>query len=609
MSELMDSALKYAEAGFAVFPLIPRGKVPATAHGFKDATRDTEQIRKWWTEIPDCNIGIATGQASGGLVVIDVDDGHGDGRGSDSMYDWEHANGKLPDTVTCITGSGGYHYYYYDAERFGNRSGLLHNVDVRAEGGYVVAPPSVHPNGNRYEWDAMSELGTVPIPHDDPQVRKFLAPIRKRDERAVSDNPAVFPEGERTDSLIRLVGTLIDRGLSPEATKAAVIEENRLKCVPPLDDEELEREVFPAITDRGWVPTKPYAKDSDIRLLPKPVVLSDIWADPPPLAPELIKGVLRQGHKMILSAPSKAGKSFALMRLAIGIAEGMKWFGSECKQGRVFYVNMEIDDPSCYNRFRAIYNAMGMNEGTHVENLTVWGLRGFSMPLSDLAPKIIEEAWKNYDAIILDPLYKVMDGDENSNSDIGRMVGQFDRIARETGASVIYAHHFAKGTGGDRDTIDRGAGAGTFSRDPDAILTMTQLDMEDEVNEIHTAWRMEYVLREFPNHKPVSFWWEHPLHRIDPMLDEEAVQTSATKAAKQKHKVDEAKKREQRDRVRQAVKESMNDEGRFLVSDFIANYKWKELALTTAKRWLIDAGYIAEPPKKSGLPSLWKLDT
>ena len=222
----------------------------------------------------------------------------------------------------------------------------------------------------------------------------------------------------------------------------------------------------------------------------------------------LIDGVLRQGHKMIVSAPSKAGKSFALMRLAIGIAEGMKWFGSECRQGKVLFVNMEIDGASCYNRFRAIYKAMGMNFDIHAENLTIWNLRGFSMPLSDLTPHIIREAGKDYAAIVIDPLYKVMDGDENSNSDIGRMVGHFDRIARETGASVIYAHHFAKGTGGDRDTIDRGACAGTFSRDPDAILTMTQLEMEDEVNEVHTAWRMEYVLREFPNKKPVSFWWE-----------------------------------------------------------------------------------------------------
>lgn len=228
------------------------------------------------------------------------------------------------------------------------------------------------------------------------------------------------------------------------------------------------------------------------------------------------------------------------------------------------------------------------------------------MPLSDLAPKIIEEAWKNYDAIIIDPLYKVMDGDENSNSDIGRMVGQFDRIARETGASVIYAHHFAKGTGGDRDTIDRGAGAGTFSRDPDAILTMTQLDMEDEVNEIHTAWRMEYVLREFPNHKPVSFWWEHPLHRIDPMLDEEAVQTSATKAAKQKRRINEAKKEERNEHVHEAVRRIISDDGKFQLKKFMDAYSvYEVITRNTAKDRLRNAGYTLEDVPEGEKPMHW----
>lgn len=605
MSELMDSALKYAKLGLAVFPLFPKSKKPATEHGFKDATTDPEQICKWWEAQPDCNIGIATGWRSGGLVVIDVDDGHGDGRGSDSLREWEHTNGSLPETVTCITGTGGYHYYFLESEPFGNKAGLIYHVDVRADGGYVVAPPSVHPNGNRYEWDALYGLGEVPIPKNNEVVRRFLRPANKHDQTAANPLPDVFPEGERTDSLIRLIGTLVDKGLSADAIKAAVQEENRVRCVPPVSDEELEREIFPAITDRGWVPKHPYQDDGTVRLLPEPVPLASVWSDPPPLAPVLIDGVLRQGHKLILSAPSKAGKSFALMRLAIGIAEGMKWFGSPCRKGRVFYVNMEIDDPSCYNRFRSIYNAMGMNVDINVANLTVWGLRGFSMPLSQLAPLIIERS-KGYDAVIIDPLYKVMDGDENSNSDIGRMVGQFDRIARETGASVIYAHHFAKGTGGDRDTIDRGAGAGTFSRDPDAILTMTQLEMPDEVNEVHTAWRMEYVLREFPNHKPVSFWWEYPLHRIDPKLDIEAVETSATKAAKHKRKVNEAKREERNEHVREAVSRVINADGKFQLKKFMDAYSdYESIAKNTARDRLRSAGYTLEDVEEGDRPMFW----
>ncbi len=602
--DFLTEALNLAEKGFAVFPLTEKGKTPATAHGFKDATTDKAQIREWWGQHPNLNIGIATGSASGGLVVIDVDNGHG-GNGSASLREWERANGPLPDTVTCITGSGGYHYYFYDDQEYRNKTSIIDHVDIRAEGGYVVAPPSVHPNGNVYMWDALGELGEVPIARNSEKVRVFLRGQKKKDPEPQKQAPEKFEAGRRTDSLISLIGVLKDRGLSDEAIEDAVMTENRLKCDPPLEYSELVKEVLPAL-NRDWLPAHPYSEDKSNRLLPEPVTLAAVWSDPPPLAPVLIDGVLRQGHKLILSAPSKAGKSFALMRLAIGIAEGMKWFGSKCRKGRVFYVNMEIDDPSCYNRFRAIYKAMGMDVDINVDNLTVWGLRGFSMPLKDLAPLIIDKVGHEYDAVIIDPLYKVMDGDENSNSDIGRMVGQFDRIARETGASVIYAHHFAKGVGGDRDAIDRGAGAGTFSRDPDAILTMTQLDMEDEVNEIHTAWRMEYVLREFPNHKPVSFWWEYPLHRIDPYLDEELVQTSATKAAKQKRKVNEARNAERRQNVHEAVGRIIRPDGRFQLKQFMEAYSdYEKISKNTARERLRNAGYANEEVPEGEKSMYW----
>ena len=341
--------------------------------------------------------------------------------------------------------------------------------------------------------------------------------------------------------------------------------------------------------------------------MPKPVQLDSVWKDPPPVAPELIEGVLRQGHKMIISAPSKAGKSFALMELAFAIAEGFKWFGSKCMQGKVLYINMEIDDPSCYQRFRSIYEALGMNIDNHVGNITVWGLRGFSMPITKLTPLIIAEAKHDYAAIIIDPLYKVMDGDENSNSDVGQMVGQFDRIARETGASVIYAHHFAKGTGGDRSAIDRAAGAGAFARDPDAILTMTELSVQTGEDSGRSAWRMEYILREFPRHKPVSFWWEYPLHRIDRDLDEEVVETSATRAEKAKKLVKDKALKERNERVRSVVERIQKDDGTLTLTEFREAYSvYEELKRSTAQDRLHNAGYESLGAIKNGKAAQWK---
>ena len=342
--------------------------------------------------------------------------------------------------------------------------------------------------------------------------------------------------------------------------------------------------------------------------LPEPVNLGIIWSSLPEVSPVLIEGVLRQGHKMIISAPSKAGKSFALMELAIAIAEGMNWLGSRCTQGRVLYINMEIDDASCYHRFDTIYReGLKMNVGNHPDNITIWGLRGFSRPLAALAPVIIEVAKQNYKAIIIDPLYKVMDGDENSNSDVGYMVSQFDRIARETGAAVIYAHHFAKGVGGDRAAIDRGAGAGTFARDPDAILTMTALDITDPVDASISAWRMEYVLREFPNKEPVNFWWKYPIHEIEETLNDVQVETSQTKAEKIKKQIRMKELKEQNERVEEIAKSIMQDDGTFTLAQFIKAYApYGDLKRTTAQRWLQNVGYDSIGAEQKGKASKWK---
>lgn len=342
--------------------------------------------------------------------------------------------------------------------------------------------------------------------------------------------------------------------------------------------------------------------------LPEPITLADVWEHLPEVAPVLIEGVLRQGHKMIISAPSKAGKSFALMELAIAIAEGYNWLGSRCAQGRVLYINMEIDDASCYQRFDTIYRkGLKMDVGNHPDNITIWGLRGYSMPLSRLAPIIIGQAQHNYKAIIIDPLYKVMDGDENSNSDVGFMVSQFDKIARETGSSVIYAHHFAKGTGGDRAAIDRGAGAGTFARDPDAILTMTQLDITDPAEPSNTAWRMEYVLREFPNKEPVSFWWKYPMHVIEEALDDAQLETSSTRAEKLRMKIQREKTREQIRQTNEVVQKIIGTDGTFTMKAFIDAYSvYEVLARTTARRMLENAGYITDGNGHRGKPAAWK---
>lgn len=216
--------------------------------------------------------------------------------------------------------------------------------------------------------------------------------------------------------------------------------------------------------------------------LPDEIELSSALDNLPELAPALICGVLRKGHKMLISGPSKAGKSFALIELCIAIAEGLPWMGFPCAQGRVLYVNLELDEASCLHRFADVYKSYGVND-KHPENISIWNLRGHSAPMDKLAPKLIRRAAKKqYTAIIIDPIYKVITGDENSADQMAAFCNQFDKVATELGCAVIYCHHHSKGAQGHKNAQDRSSGSGVFARDPDAVLDMIQLPVTENMN-------------------------------------------------------------------------------------------------------------------------------
>ena len=254
--------------------------------------------------------------------------------------------------------------------------------------------------------------------------------------------------------------------------------------------------------------------------LPDLVMLSEIEKDPPQPPEELITGILRRGHKMLISGSSKAGKSFLLMELCIALAEGKPWLGFPCKKSRVLYVKLEIDAASCYQRFLKIYDALKLPK-KHSGDIAIWNLRGNAVPLDKLVPKLVRRVRdQHFDAIIIDPIYKVITGDENNASEMAAFCNQFDKICAETGCATIYCHHHSKGAQGAKRAMDRASGSGVFARDPDAQLDMIQLDLNDDIkNHVRdgnsTAWRLESSLREFENITPVNFWFEYPIHRID----------------------------------------------------------------------------------------------
>lgn len=260
--------------------------------------------------------------------------------------------------------------------------------------------------------------------------------------------------------------------------------------------------------------------------LPEDITLADVWDDLPPLKPELIPGILRVGHKMLLAGPSKAGKSFLLINLAISIAEGVEWLGLPCRQGKVCYVNLELDSASCLKRFEEIYQKRGLDPH-HLKNITIWNLRGHATSMDRLAPILIHR-FKNkaYSTVIIDPIYKVITGDENNATEMAIFCSYFDQVATEMEVSVIYCHHHSKGASGKySNSADRSSGSGVFARDPDAILDMRELKVDgltdkyraDHENacDVLTGWEVSGTLREFAPMPSRRVWFDYPMHVSD----------------------------------------------------------------------------------------------
>lgn len=244
----LEAALVYAaKYGWAVFPIRPETKKPLTPHGCKDAKKDPGAIRAWWKKWPSASVGVATGSISN-LLVIDEDLDEEKGvDGIQSMTAWESEHGELPETVRAITGRGGAHrYYHYTGKDYKNRTGIIEGVDVRGEGGYVIAPPSIHPNGASYEWECDPE--DTPLAEVNDLVRSFLSTgAGDRAEGEKFHLPQIIESGQRNQTLYSFACSLQAQGLSDTAILAAVKSENEIRCVPPIEEEELTQLVNSAL--------------------------------------------------------------------------------------------------------------------------------------------------------------------------------------------------------------------------------------------------------------------------------------------------------------------------------------------------------------------------
>jgi hypothetical protein len=312
------------------------GKHPLTVNGVTNATTDDTWIRTWWEEFPEANIGIATGAPSG-LVVLDVDPRHG---GDASLRELEKLYGPLPDGPRVRTGGGGEHLYFsHPGGTIKSVVGLLPGLDIRGDGVYVVGPGSNHLSGNTYMW----QQGRTPVKLSLPSIPTWLHDMGTKGQSPQHQHQphiAIIPDSERNSTLASLAGTMRNRGMSPAAIEAALLQENRVRCKPPLGDAEVSR--IAASIGRY----APGENASSVSLPPARTPASLVFHNGAEIenaiaeeVPWVVEPYIAVGAMTDLSGKVKlAGKTTFALDAIRNVTEGTDFLGRKTAKGPVVYL-------------------------------------------------------------------------------------------------------------------------------------------------------------------------------------------------------------------------------------------------------------------------------
>lgn len=500
---MLNTAIEYAKRGWAVFPLEYKGKKPVDIDGFHNATTDVEQITIWWTERPFANVGIATGAMSGGLAVIDIDIDDDQGKdGKESIRDWESKHGAFPETVCATTGRGGQHLYFHVDQAFSCARGIIPDVDIRCDGGYVVAPGSQHENGHLYEWDYSPD--DYEIASANSSVLALLELASANTAKTSFKSPEKILAGARTETLFKLTASLQSKGLSDEAIKAAVRTENAEKCNPPLTDKELEKEVFGALSryEKG-TSAKTAAKKKEI----SPLVLHPaneialMELDPITFH---VRTILADGVT-ILSAKSKFYKSWFCLQLGIAVATGDRFLGYPTTKSDVLYLDLENDIRITKDRLKKVLNGAPAPKNLYIVNKVERMGSGFEEQLQG----VLEEH-PNIGVVIIDVLQYVKFNKSSYQTDYDadyRTFQYLKGVCKNKPLSIICVHHNRKMTD-DTDPFANMLGSTALMGATDQEIVIHKKRRNDEFATISITGRTVQSIDLIGKFNQNTYQWE-----------------------------------------------------------------------------------------------------
>lgn len=435
LSPMGEAALGYAKRGWPVFPCEPRGKKPLCPHGLKEATTDRQVIREWWGRWPDANISMPTGR----YVVLDVD---GEA-GAASLAELAKRHGPLPPTLTVKTGRGLHHYFTPNGAHIRNSAGLVGpHLDIRGEGGYVLVPPSIHENGNRYEKLTQAKVADFPA-----WIAALLAQP-ERQEPTGECSPVKIPKGQRNATLASLAGTMRRRGMGQAAIEAALLKENLDRGDPPLCDGEV-RAIVASVSryepaERGAQPSGEVVSSAKLRTFSSisPEPLRWLWP-----------GRIPSGKLTVVAGDPGLGKSLLTIDLAARVSTGAAFpDGAACEQGNVVLLSAEDDE--C-DTIRPRLDAAGADVSRihlleAVRNVTADGKTVETMFNLERDLVALEDAILQTGArlIVVDPISAYMGStDTHNNSAVRGLLSPLTSLAKKHKVTIVAVTHLRKSAG------------------------------------------------------------------------------------------------------------------------------------------------------------------
>lgn len=557
MQDVLSIAQSYIEAGIKCIPTQTNDKRPCGGVRQWGTNFLTFEQFKSFANGSTPGIGIVTGKCSG-IVCIDID------KKSGGLAWYEQNKDRLGNFIEEQTPGGGYHLYFRypdNTEYLASDNHFAPGVEVKADGGrYVVTAPSGHPSGGHYKiWNDIP-LTQVPFESDPPPawlIQELLLKRSKRDKllanpdlinsdpaktgikgdipsaiEAVSRFPAAI-QGEAGDTQTFAAAAICkEYGLTQKEALDVLTKHYNPRCKPMWDQAGLKQKILNAYkyaqAELGQKVMETAATIESYEALN-----AESWIkEPEVVATQILPGVFDKGDKVVIIGKSKTRKSFFAQQLAFCLAAGRSFLQFKAEKCKVLIIQSEIKKHRYHTRCLRMAERLEILPG-ELANLTVVNARG----CPDLRALIKERVRAvKPDIVIIDPFYKLIDGDENKSEDIKPILKVFDALAEETGAAIVYVHHDKKGAIGDVDLNDRGSGSGLLARDFDSAIFLAAHET------IEDGLVAEFITRNYSSPEKFTIEWMNYSFGVSDALPNKRTARSANRKAKLEDLVATAKK-------------------------------------------------------------------